>query len=241
MLAFALLQLIGFVKTSRASKELTLKASLWRWGILALIYGVFFVWYGGSGEPISSQEAERYLSLAQARPVSEDNRDKTKRDRLVKLHEFIAEDDGQEFVMVNLNVYREQPLYADGRAVIGSAQEAELEYQRRIVPHLFVRAIHPLLMVDPVFSFGGIGDFDRQDWSRITLVRYRSRRDFLDFILKTSWGEDVDHKWAALDRSHALAATPLISFATVRLVPLLFLIVIGLLLDRVSTRSHRVR
>ena len=121
---------------------------------------------------------------------------------------------------------------------VSAAEEAELEYQRRVVPHLFVRAIHPLVMVEPAVSFTGIGDFARQDWSRVNLVRYRSRRDFLDFILKTSWAQDADHKWAALSRSHAMAATPRISFATVRLVPLLILVVIGLLLDRIGARSR---
>jgi hypothetical protein len=72
----------------------------------------------------------------------------------------------------------------------------------------------------------------------VNLVRYRSRRDFLDFILKTSWAEDSDHKWAALVRSHSLAATPRASFATVRLVPLLILVVIGLVLDRIASRSR---
>ena len=213
-------------------------ASHWRWAILAVIYAVFFFWYGGSGDPISPEEAEQYIALAEARNSEASARERAEGDPLAKLREFMENDDGQEFVMINLNVYREAPLYADGREASGSAEEAEMEYQRRIVPHLFMRAIHPLVMVDPAFSFGGIGDFERQDWSRVTLVRYRSRRDFLDFILKTSWGQDVDHKWAALERSHALAATPRVSFATVRLVPLLVLVVIGLLLDRIGARSR---
>jgi len=215
-----------------------LTASRIRWVILAGIYAVFLFWYGGSGDPISPKEAEQYIAIAEAKNSRQDARERGDDDALAKLREFMATDDGQEFVMVNLNVYRDAPRYADGREASGSAEEAELEYQRRIVPHLFVRAIHPLVMVEPAVSFTGIGDFERQDWSRVNLVRYRSRRDFLDFILKTSWAQDADHKWAALSRSHAMAATPRISFATVRLVPLLILVVIGLLLDRIGARSR---
>ena len=221
--------------------ETELTASRIRWAILAVIYAAFFFWYGGSGDPISPEEAEQYITIAEERNSRQGAQERGDGDALAKLREFMENDDGQEFVMINLNVYREAPLYADGREASGSAQEAEMEYGRRIAPHLFVRAIHPLLMVDPAFSFGGIGDFERQDWSRVTLVRYRSRRDFLDFILKTSWMQDADHKWAALGRSHALAATPRVSFATVRLAPLLFLIVIGLLLDRIGARSRAAR
>ena len=150
-------------------------------------------------------------------------------------------DDGQEFVMVNLNVYRDAPRYADdaeSSEAIESAEDAELEYQRRIAPLLLKRAIHPLVMVDPAVSVGGIGDFERQDWSRVALVRYRSRRDFVEFILEPAFARDVTHKWAALSRSHAMATTPRVSFATIRLVPLLILIVIGLLLDRIGPWSR---
>ena len=216
-------------------------ASRWRWLILAGIYAVFLFWYGGSGDPISPGEVEEYLAIAREKNPEGGDRERGDGNALVTLREFMETDDGQEFVMVNLNVYRDAALYADGRESSGDAEEAQLEYQRRIAPHLLIRATHPLLMVEPAVSLGGIGEFERQDWSRVNLVRYRSRRDFLDFILKTSWAQDANHKWAALGRSHALAATPRTSFVTVRLVPLLFLIVIGLLLDRIGARSRAAR
>ena len=206
-------------------------ASRIRWAFLAVIYAVFLVWYGGSGDPISPEEVEMYIAVVEARNAERDNTEpeRGENDVSATLRRFMETDDGQEFVMVNLNVYREAPRYADGREAIGSAEDAEVEYQRRIAPHLFVRACHPLMMVEPAVSIGGIGDFERQDWSRVTMVRYRSRRDFVEFILNPIFSQDVDHKWAALSRSHAMAATPRISFATVRLVPLLILVVIGLL------------
>ena len=54
---------------------------------------------------------------------------------------------------------------------------------------------------------------------------------------KTEFSQDVDHKWAALSRSTAMATVPVISSATIRLVPLLIGIVIGLVLDRIGNRS----
>ena len=217
-----------------------MKASWIRWAILALIYVVFLSWYGGSGDPISGDEIEQYVAIAQSRRAESGGGKLSGRDReiAVKLREFMETDDGQEFVMINLNVYRDAPLYEDGREASGSAEEAEQEYARRILPNLLVRATHPILMLEPEVSLGGIGEFERQDWSRVNLVRYRSRRDFLDFILKTTWNEDSDHKWAALGRSHSLAATPRASFATMRLLPLLILVVIGLLMDRLASRRR---
>ena len=216
-------------------------ASRIRWAILAAIYVGFLFWYGGSGKPLSPEEIDQYIAIGQARNSEQEADGPDRAKTAQRLREFMETDDGQEFVMVNLNIYREAPEYADGREASGSAKDAEREYQKRIVPHLFSRAIHPIVGVEPAVSFGGIGEFERQDWSQINLVRYRSRRDFLDFILKTSWAQDSDHKWAALGRSHVMVATPHISFATIRLVPLLFLIVIGLLLDRLGARSRAAK
>ena len=213
-------------------------ASRLRWAFLAVIYAAFLVWYGGSGDPISPEEIEKYVAIAEARNPGPDDARAPVSGFAARLRKFIETDDGQEFVMINLNVYRDAPQYSDGHEATGSAEDAEREYGRRIAPRMFARAIHPLVMVDPAVSLGGIGEFERQDWSRVTLVRYRSRRDFVEFILHPAYAQDVNHKWAALSHSHTMAATPRISFATIRLLPLSFLIIVGLLLDRIGARSR---
>lgn len=141
--------------------------------------------------------------------------------------------------MVNLNQYRPQPTYPDGRETTLSSREVEQRYLAGAVPELFKRACHPLVAVDPIVSMGGEGDFDRTAWDRVAFVRYRSRRDFLEFLLNAQWQEDVEHKWASLERSHTLPAVPQIWMVGVRLVPFLFLVCIGLLLDRVIAGRQR--
>jgi len=221
-------------------------ASRIRWAIFAALYAAFYTWYGGSGDPISPEEALEYKARFEARlaeqvaegrgPASDD------RGAAPNLREFIEADDGREFVMLNLNVYREAPAYADdveGREAIESAAAAQDEYQRRVVPLLFKRACHPLAAASPAHLLGGIGDFERQDWSYVSMARYRSRRDFLEFILEPAFARDVNHKWAALERSTSMATVPEVNFTTVRLMPALVLIVLGLVLDRLGARSAR--
>lgn len=60
-------------------------------------------------------------------------------------------------------------------------------------------------------------------------------------LLETDWSEDVEHKWAALERQHHLPATPQVMLVGVRLVPFLLLVCIGLLLDRVFGRGPKHR
>jgi hypothetical protein len=227
------------------SQEIKLTALQIRWAFLAVIYAVFFVWYGGSGDPISPEKALKYMARFDERNAEgrAEGRgpDRGDFDFLANMRQFMETDDGQEFVMLNLNVYRDAPEYrddVDGSEAIASAAAAEDEYQRRVAPLLFSRACHPLVMVEPALFLGGTGDFERQDWSLASMVRYRSRQDFVEFILSPEFSQDVDHKWAALSRSTSMATVPVISFATIRLLPLSFLIIVGLLLDRIGARSR---
>ena len=223
-----------------------MNASRIRWAIFAALYAAFYIWYGGSGDPISPEEALQYKArfevriaeqVAQGRGAAPDDGRAAP-----NLREFIEADDGREFVMLNLNVYREAPVYADdveGQEAIASAAAAEDEYQRRVAPLLLKRACHPLAAAAPAHLLGGIGEFERQDWSYVSMVRYRSRRDFLEFILEPAFARDVDHKWAALGRSTSMASVPETNFTSPRLMPLLILIVLGLVLDRLGARSAR--
>lgn len=220
-------------------------ASRIRWAIFAALYAAFYVWYGGSADPISPEEALQYKARFEARIAEQvaQGRGAPPDDGRAapNLSEFIETDDGREFVMLNLNVYRDAPSYADdveGHEAIESAAAAEDEYQRRIAPLLFKRACHPIAAVEPAVLLGGIGDFERQDWSYASMVRYRSRRDFLEFILEPAFARDVNHKWAALGRSTAMATVPATNWASFRLVPLLILVVLGLLLDRIGARKR---
>ena len=45
----------------------------------------------------------------------------------------------------------------------------------------------------------------------VAMVRYRSRRDFLDFALEIERGDIVMHKWAAIATTHVFPVQPLLS------------------------------
>lgn len=70
------------------------------------------------------------------------------------------------------------------------------------------------------------------------MARYRSRRDFIEFILEPAFARDVNHKWAALVRSTSMATVPVTNWATLRLVPFLILVALGLVLDRIGARKR---
>lgn len=206
-----------------------MSASLIRWGLLALIYLAFHSWYGGSGNPLTPKEVDTYIKLAQ----------RLDPDTARLLEAFASTDDGNEFVMVNLNQYRSQPRYEDGRKASGSSEEVEAQYTSKMLRRLLARASHPLVVVEPIQNLPGAGDFERTRWDRAAFIRYRSRRDFLEIALASDFHEDIQHKWAALQKTHSFPSRPLIWGAGVRLVLFFALLCIGLLLDRIFTGASR--
>ena len=66
-------------------------------------------------------------------------------------------------------------------------------------------------------------------WHYVAMVRYRSRRDFLDFALEIERGDIVMHKWAAIATTHVFPVQPLLSLVLVRSAVLGLLCLIGLL------------
>ena len=195
-----------------------------RWLMIALVYGAFHFWYGGNGEPMTAEEVEHYVSRATDQQTAE------------RVRRLASTDDGKEFVMVNLNRYRAAPRYADGTPTSGTPQEVEQKYLSMVLPMLLARACHPIVVVDPAVTM--VGDAERIQWDRVALARYRSRQDFLEIILNPEFNVGVEHKWAALETSHTMMSVPQVWGVSVRLVPLLLLIVIGLLLDRLASTNR---
>jgi hypothetical protein len=197
------------------------------WLPLAVLYVAFLFWYGGFGAPLSDEEvrgvAERLEAVAPSPELA------------ARLVEFARSDDGREFFMVNLNRYRAEPRYEDGRDTGGaSAEEVDRRYTGRMVPRLLARACHPWVMVEPILTLADFPGAPRYD--RVTLVRYRSRRDFLDIVATDTWREDAKHKWAALEIAHAFPASPSFTLLGPRAIVLGILFAVGVALRAAARR-----
>ena len=213
-----------------------------RWAVLALIYASFLFWYGGDGDPLTAEEVAYYVELAETRGHDGGGMDEVQLATVLeRVREFALADDGKEYVAVNLNLHREKPVYQDGRAVDPelTSQEAEDLYIRGIIGELLSRASHPLVAVEPIMTVGSTGDFEVVDWSAATFVRYRSRADFLSFLLETEWNENAAHKFAALEKNQHMPAVAQINLVMLRTLIFLALACLGLVLDRVFGTSSR--
>jgi hypothetical protein len=193
---------------------------------LALLYLVFWLWYGGNGRPMSSQEIEEALHKLRSTDSSRDNSEE-----IEDLRQLLMSDDGKEFVMQNLVRYRAKALYPEGYHFSDDPREADKRYGKSIMGDLL--RYGNLL----IFIARKSGDFVKPEgadaWHYVAMVRYRSRRDFVRFATRANQADKFMHKWAAIEKTHVFPVKPLISLFTVRTLVALTLFSLGVLLAAV--------
>lgn len=174
--------------------EQTKRPLLW---LPAVLLPLYIAWqlpglYRGA---ITAAEADAYLSTLAARPLPPAARDEL----LLSARRFMADDDGQPVYMLNLMRYHPTlQRAADSPAFDGTPREANARYESLAMPLLFRHGGQPL--------YGGEASGDNlltQDaalnhWSRVLVIRYPSRRAFMDLVTDPAYAPIVPYKLMAL-------------------------------------------
>jgi hypothetical protein len=180
----------------------------------SLFYLVFLLWYGGRGSPMSAAEVETRLegvrrnAEAAAVPVAPDI--------LTSLRELAKDDDGREFVMVNLIRYRTKAAYPPGWDYGDDPHAADSRYNRAVVPLLLKRACIPVFVGRSAGRF--LAPSGSEPWDCVALVRYRSRRDFLGLCADLAKDRADVHKWAAIEATQVFPVDVRLSLVLIRVV-----------------------
>jgi hypothetical protein len=185
----------------------------------AFLYGLFLIWYGGRGKPLSHDEVQAFLQEMRRNAWSREEPG-SETGLLSTFRELASSDDGHEFYMVNLMRFREKALYHEGSSLGDDPMAANDRYNRAILPQLRKHGSHP------VFASTVIGRFihpeNVDNWDQVAIVRYRSRRD----LLKMAVGlvrKDIDsHKWAALEKTQVFSFKPLVNLFLVGMTVAMF-------------------
>jgi hypothetical protein len=191
-------------------------------GPLVLLYLVFWLWYGGNGRPMSTEEIEDALNKLRSTDTAHNNSAEVD-----DIRQLLASDDGKEFVMQNLVRYRAKALYPEGSTFSDDPREADKRYGKSIIGDLL--RYGNLL----IFIARKSGDFVKPEgadaWHYVAMVRYRSRRDFVRFAIRANQADKFMHKWAAIEKTHVFPVKPLISLFAVRTLVALFLFSLGVI------------
>ena len=178
---------------------------------LAILYGLFWLWYGGRGTPLSQDEVDAMMTRIELNRRSRGGADP---ELLAALRRVGAADDGDEFYMVNLMRHRQKALYPEGYDYDDDVEAAERRYAKGILPQLLKRASMPVFLGTPTGLF--LQPDGSEVWDQVGIVRYRSRRDFLEMVAELS-GLDVGvHKWASIEKTQVFPVAPTLSLIWVR-------------------------
>ena len=193
--------------------------------LTGLVLLVFMFWYSGGEEPLSAEEVDQLIGQIQSQTQKPGGQHD-----ITALRQFLSEDDGQPFYTVNLYKYYDQAQYPHDWDVTAapkvSGRHAYNRFSQVMVKLLAKQASHPIFGSDWM-------DNNTQQWDRLVIVRYRSRRDIAQIFASDEFVQASSHKWAGLEKNQRLLVQGLH-------IPELFLIAMLILVGLVAVALYRV-
>ena len=166
------------------------------WLFPALLYTAFVVWYTDFGGPLTDAEIDEFIEVMTANGASPE--------RVAYFAEFLRQDTGRQFLMVNNLDMNDHPPAVAGAPANADADTLMGLYMEHMFPELLRRACHPVLMGPAVYEAMDItGIEDGEQWTDAALFRYRSRRAFMEIIGNPAIRGPHEFKLAALEKTIA--------------------------------------
>jgi hypothetical protein len=202
---------------------MTSQRKLWL-GSIAL-YALFVSWYTDFGGPLTEAEIQDFITKTRDRDLG----GSASRETLI---EFLRSDTGRQFLMFNAVDLAKNPPAIAGAPPNADAQTLVDLYMEHMIPALLSRANHPVVVGKSVAnSLDLLGIEGAEAWSDGAIMRYRSRRTFIDIIGNPEFYRRHDFKLAGLEKTIAYPIEPRIHLGDLRVLVGLVLLAVTALLD----------
>ena len=199
------------------------------WISLLVIYAGFFLWYTDMGGKLDEEEIEFFLEkLEENASVNSDD----SRTQISRIKRFMEEDTGRQFLMVNNIDMNENPEDVEGAEPGESAESLIDRYMEHMYSQLIKRACHPVFAgyaIHPSMDIVGIEG--AEIWDQAVLMRYKSRRAFMEVVTHPNMLSKHDFKVAALEKTIAYPVETALYLSDPRFLLALILIILGLFLQ----------
>ncbi len=146
------------------------------WLLIPVLYGVFLFWYYSWSGPIAPEEVDGFMAAFEVTEGSQHTDGEVFR-------RFLQEDDGGEFVMLNLVQLHEGEIAHPVSGEKMSASNLLSEYFQPFALALFKRGGHPVFQVRT--AGGNIDSWNADNnvgFGATAMMRYRSRRDLVELV-----------------------------------------------------------
>ena len=203
------------------------------WLSSVLLYALFVSWYTDFRGPLTEAEIQAYIAKTENRDLGGDP---SARGALL---EFLRNDTGGQFLMFNAVDLAKNPPQMEGAPPDADGQTLLDLYMEHMIPALLSRANHPVVVGKSVSnSLDLLGIEGAEAWSDGAIMRYRSRRTFIDIIGNPEFYRRHDFKLAGLEKTIAYPVEPRIYLGDLRLLLGLFMLAITALLDARLARKE---
>ena len=210
---------------------MTSRRKLWLSSIV--LYALFVSWYTDLGGPLTETEIQAYIAKTENRDLGGAP---SAREALL---EFLRNDTGGQFLMFNAVDLAKNPPPMPGAPPDADGQTLVDLYMEHMIPALLSRASHPVVVGTSVAdSLDLLGIEGAEAWSDGVIMRYRSRRTFIDIIDNPEFYARHDFKLAGLEKTIAYPIEPRIYLGDLRLLLGLLTLAITALLDTRLARKE---
>ena len=200
------------------------------WISLLVIYAGFFLWYTDVGGKLDKKEIEFFLGKFEENASKNSN--PLEPESYISIKRFMEEDSGRQFLMVNNIDMNDDPEDVEGAEPGESAERLLDRYMEHMYAQLLKRACHPVFAGNAVHpSMDLVGIEGAEIWDQAALMRYKSRRAFMEVVTHPNMGSKHAFKVAALEKTIAYPVETVIYLSDPRLLLAMILIILGLFLQ----------
>jgi hypothetical protein len=174
--------------------------------VLAALFAAFWFWQTpGDAAKLTPAEVDAYLRRVEGKLPGEPAEQAA---FLARLRAFGLADDGRPVFMLNaMRYYPELRRTAGTERVRGTPAEANAIYENAVMPIALRLGAYPVFGGDAMgvrvdgraHSNVTVTEPAIDGWSRVLVVRYPSRRAFLELLADPKWLEYAPYKFAALE------------------------------------------
>lgn len=177
------------------------------WALVPVLYGIFSLWYFNWSGPITPREIDKFMAAFNEAEGSQHT------DAAV-FRKFMEQDDGSEFVMLNLVQLHEKdvphPITGEKMPALNLLDE----YFGPFSQALLKRGGHPVFQArrvgGNVDSWNADNNADNNagfnagfnvDFSAAAMMRYKSRRELVALVIDPAFSDAHSYKLAAIERT----------------------------------------
>ena len=160
----------------------------------AILIILLQLWYKGLQKPLSKKEIETHLAYFQQHPQ--------KHTDIEVFKQFMLKDDGKEICMANFVSLHQGNITHPITGQEVDAYNAVQDYMKKLLGIVAKKACHPIYVA---YKVGGHvdswGSDDDIDFRGLQMMRYRSRRDFIELMLHPNLEQGLAIKFAAIAKT----------------------------------------